>query len=362
MKELHGEGKIYLWLDSFNLERQEKNKLLKSAGSAKRLLSDLDEVFNGVFKGEHSSVLNAMRASLCDGGEYFRRFVDKLSERGLEPIPYPDERYPNALKTLANPPLVLYAKGNLSLLTDDLFCIVGSRKTGATTMKTTAKIAQTLSERLTILTGVADGGDYASIEGALKGTKKIVCLAAGGYDAVPKTNDLLPQVQKYGLLLTAHPYFTPVRSFSYGERNELLSALASGALVVSAGEKSGALITANYIKKQNKPLFALPYPPESYTGAGCNALIKEGAYLTETAEDIFQKLGVQAPEKTTNELPLTDNERKAYELLQTETELPVSIIAQKTGLPPYLIGGVIASLEIKGLVVRTGGGRVCLVR
>ena len=361
MQELHGEEKIYLWLDSFPLEKSEKHRLLKAAGGAKPLLSALDSAFFKAFKDEKKELLRAMKASLLDGGEYFRRYTAKLSERALTPVTLLDKRYPDALKTLSTPPLVLYAKGNLDLLNEPLFCVVGSRRTGEATMKIGAKITEELSKCFTILTGTADGGDYAAVHGALKGTRKVVCFAAGGYDAVPKTNDLLAKVEKHGLLLTAQPYFVPVRTFSYKERNETMAAMAQAALVLSAGEKSGALITANNIVKFGKPLFALPYPPESYTGKGCNALIKEGAHLTETAEDIFKTLGVTPPERKQEELVLTDRERTVYSLLQTETELTASQIAVRTGLPAYLIGGTIASLEVKGLVVKTGAGRVRLL-
>lgn len=362
METLHGEEKIFLWLDSFPLERQEKHKLLKRAGNAKRLLTDTEQIFSSVFPEQKREILCSMKKSLTDGGEYFRAYTEKLSARGLIPIPYPSDRYPRAFKALSSPPLVLYAKGKLSLLQTRLFCVVGSRRTSETVMKIGESISKDLSSVFTIVTGTADGGDYAATRGALKGSKNVICVAAGGYDAVPKTNDLLRQAEKYGLLLTAQPFFVPVRNFSYSERNELLAVLSEGALVLSAGEKSGALITAELVKKQKKPIFALPYSPEAYTGKGCNALIKNGAYLTESAADVFEKTGIERIEPTEKEIPLTETERKIYSLLQTETEISASLLSEKTGLPAYLLGGALVSLEVKGLIVRTGGNNISVLR
>lgn len=361
MKDFKGDARIHLWLDTFPLEAQEKRQLLKKAGTPRRLLTDLEEIFRAVIKADKESVYNSMAASLVDGGKYFQKVLAALEKEKIQPVPLGDEEYPEALKKLSSPPLVLYAKGDISLLKTACFCVVGSRVTGDTAMKTGKAVAKELSKHFTVLTGTADGGDFAAVEGALAGSKKIVCVLAGGFDSLPKTNLLLDEVAKRGLLLAPHPAFTQVRPFSYESRNELLAALSSGVLIVSAGTKSGALITAKYAEKYQKPVFAFPYPPASPTGAGCNALIKNGAYLTENANDIFTRLGINAEESKKQRVELLANEKTVFELLERETELSVAAISEKTGLPAYLLGGVITALEVKGLIVKTGGTRVSIV-
>lgn len=363
MKPFSGEEKIYIWLDSFPLEEQEKRKLLKAVDTPKELLKKLGEVFPATIKAGKESVLQDMLSSLSDGGEYFKAYLSGLEKKGVTPIPFPSEHYPKALKALSAPPLVLYAKGNLSLLEEELFCVVGSRVTPDLTMKTGKAIAKDLSLRFTLVTGSADGGDSAAIEGALSGSGKIVCIPAGGFAHLPKSNlALFKKVEQSGLIVTLHPEFTPVRNFSYEKRNEILAALSRGVLVISAGEKSGTLVTANYASKAKKPVFALPYPPENPYGKGCNALIKEGAHLTETAEDIFKKTGVEPLLKKAALPALTQTEALLYGVLEKEIECNLSLLSEKTGIPAYLLTGTITALEVKGLVVKTGGNNVSIVR
>lgn len=362
MQRFSSEEKIYIWLDSFPLEEQEKHKLLQAAGTPKNLLAKLDKLFHTVIKSGKEGVYNNMARSLSDDGAYFQTVLSSLQKEAITPLPLPSADYPKAVKQLPSPPLVLYAKGDLSLLKTDAFCVVGSRITPETAMRTGKTIAKELSERFTILTGTADGGDTSAIEGALVGSGKIICLTAGGMHALPKSNaQTLAKVQKSGLLLAAHPANTVVRNFSFERRNELLAALSVGTLVVSAGEKSGTLITAKYAKKFHKPLFALPYPPNATAGVGCNALIKQGARLTESAEDIFEAFGIRKERVEKEAIPLTNEEQKIYEVLKTEHEINLSLLAEKTGIAAYLLAGSIASLEVKGLLLRTGGNRVAIV-
>ena len=207
--------------------------------------------------------------------------------------------YPSEWKKLTGAPEILYGVGNLELLNTRKFCIVGSRRTAMNTLKLTAQIASELSTEFTLVTGIADGGDSAVIEGALKGSKRVISVLAGGFSAVPKGQfALLEQVAKKGLVISAHSYETTVRNFSYDYRNKLLARLAEGVLVVSAGETSGALITAKHAEKIGIPIFALPYAPHTPSGEGCNALIKKGARLVEDAEDIFKAFNIEKKEKT----------------------------------------------------------------
>jgi DNA processing protein len=227
-------------------------------------------------------------------------------------------------------------------------------------LKTGEKIAQELSGKFTVLTGVADGGDTAAIEGALKGSKRVICLLAGGYSSIPKGNfSLMRAVEEQGLLLAPNHFDVSVRAFSYERRNKLIALLSVGVLVLGAGEKSGSLITAKYAQNYQKPIFALPYPPLSGAGVGCNALIKQGARLTEEAQDVFDFYGVKADEKP--QVELTEAERKVWQYLVDNGEAHLTQIGQAVGLPTYKVTAVTSALEMKGLVVKLGSNRFSAV-
>ena len=266
--------------------------------------------------------------------------------------------YPKEWKGIPDCPQTLYCVGNIELLTERKFTIVGSRTTPVYALKTGMEIAKALTQAFVIVTGTADGGDAAAIEGGVTGGGKVICVLAGGFSALPQNNlPLLERVvREGGLVLSPHAYDTPVRSFSYEYRNKLLALLGEGTLVLGAAEKSGALLTARQAQKRGKPVFALPYAPNTHAGVGCNALIKNGAYLTETATDISSRLGVRVSERKT-EVVLTENEEKLLSALRELGEGHLTDLAEKTGIPVFKARALLSALEVKGLAVSLGGNR-----
>lgn len=271
-----------------------------------------------------------------------------------------DPLYPTEWKNLSFAPTVLYALGNLSLLKKRKFTVVGSRRTPPNALKLCEKITEELSRSLVIVTGTADGGDSAAIEGGLK-TGNIVCVLAGGFSAMQQGNLLLlERVVQKGLLLSPHPFETEIRPFSYEYRNKLLAALGEGVLVTGAGEKSGALITAKYAAENKKKIFAFPYPPNSAAGVGCNRLIKRGGYLTESAADVALEMDIDLSEPQP-QTRLSADEEKLYQALQELTEGHISELSEKSGIPVFKARAVLSALEIKGLAVSVGGNRYAVV-
>ena len=264
--------------------------------------------------------------------------------------------YPKEWQGFPDKPQTVYAAGNVSLLHSRKFTVVGSRKTPKAALATGAQIAKELVSAFTLVSGAADGGDSAAIEGALE-SGKIICVLAGGFGAIPQGNfALLEKVSKKGLLLALHPHDTPIRVFSYEYRNKFLAALGEGTLVLGAGEKSGALTTAKYAQSFEKPVFALPYPPNSPVGTGCNALIKKGGYLTENSFDILSRFGINCIEK--KPLPaLTAEETQMLSALQELGEGHIAEIAARAGAPLFKARAVLSALQIKGVAVDLGGNR-----
>ncbi|MBQ8295063.1 MAG: DNA-protecting protein DprA [Clostridia bacterium] len=282
-------------------------------------------------------------------------FIDL--KNNLTEIEFSSSEYPLEWKALTDAPKRLYALGDVSLLRKRKFTVVGSRRTPANALKIGAQIVKDVSEAFVIVTGTADGGDNAAIEGALAGSGKIICVLAGGFSALPQANlSLLQRVAQKGLLLSPHEFETPVRSFSYEYRNKLLAALGEGTLVLGAAEKSGALITARYAESFGKKIFALPYAPGSSAGGGCNALIKKGGYLTENSVDILGRFGINLIEKKST-VSLTADEEKLYEALKDLSEGHINELASRSGVPAFKARGVLSALEVKGLAVSLGGNR-----
>lgn len=277
-------------------------------------------------------------------------------KNALTAIPYGSKEYPVEWAGLPDAPQTAYAYGNVRLLKARKFTVVGSRRTPAAALKLGERIAEELSSQFVVVTGAAEGGDAAALTGALKG-KGGICVLAGGFSALPQTElSLLRKVAKYGLILSPHPFETPVRAFSYDYRNKLLAALGEGTLVLGAAEKSGALITAKYAEKMQKPLFALPYPPNTETGAGCNALIKRGAKLTENASDIAAAFGlVLSAEKP--RAALTADEQKLFEALRECSEGHLNELSERSGIPVFKARALLSALEVKGFAVSLGGNR-----
>ena len=281
----------------------------------------------------------------------------RIIEQNVVEISRQSPLYPAVWTAFSDAPDKLYAIGNTSLLQTRKLVVVGSRRTPVSALKLGVEICAQLSQAFTLCTGSADGGDMAAIQGGLK-TGKIICLLPGGFGALPQSAlTQLEQVAEKGLLLSPHPHDTPVRSFSYSYRNKLLAALGEGTFVLGAPEKSGALITANYAQKLGKQLFALPYAPNTSAGEGCNALIKQGAHLTETAEDILSVFGVKAETQTAAVAQLSETESKLLAALKDSAEAHVNELVAQTGIPVFKIRAVLSALEVKGLVVALGGNR-----
>lgn len=266
--------------------------------------------------------------------------------------------YPKEWKAFQDAPPAIYAVGNLSLLRERKIVVVGSRRTPVPALKLGTTISKDLSQAAVVVTGTADGGDSAAIEGALAGSGKVICVLAGGFGSISQTSfALMEKVAKKGLILSPYPYDTPVRNFSYEYRNKLLAALGEATLVLGAAEKSGALITARYAWGQKKPVFALPYFPGSAAGEGCNAILKAGGFLTESAFDVAGKLGINLEERKMLAVQLTADEAKLLSVLRNLSEGHIMDIAAQSGIPAFKAKAVLSALEVKGVVVSVGGNR-----
>ena len=288
---------------------------------------------------------------------YRDKLLQRLEELRIECVTYLSPLYPEQLKQIPCPPLTLFCRGNTALLKDRLFAAVGSRRTPPDVLKECEKISFEISENFTLVTGLADGADSSVLKGALK-RGAAVCVLAYGFDHVyPAINkNLLKLVEERGLIITEYtPQIKPL-PYNFPARNRIIAGLAEGVLAVSAGEKSGALITARYGFEYGRQVFALPYSPGVPCGEGCNLLIREGATLARGAKDILTEFGFNS-EQPQNTVPdLTQEERAVLDIIKNGETLAAAI-AQRVGVPVFRLIPVLTVLEIKGLISRLGGNR-----
>ncbi|MGN0824766.1 MAG: DNA-processing protein DprA [Candidatus Coproplasma sp.] len=324
------------------------------------LASQNDDIFdrekyaNALKKNCGENTFNKALETFLDE-TYRKKTLQELDKREIVCVTYKSTNYPELLKNTPTPPLVLYARGNLKLLEGELFAIVGSRKTTASAYEECKKISRELSEKFVIVTGVADGADSAAAYGALE-CGNVVCVLPGGHDSNCSTNvKMLKDVEEKGLTISEFPFGQPARKYTYFLRNRIIAGLCKGVLVVSAAQKSGALNTASYAADYSREVFAFPYSPGITSGEGCNNLIKNGAYLCDRANDVFSVFGYEATEEGAQSLD--KDERAVLTLLKEEGETHLEIIAEKIGKQLFEVSAVCAMLEIKGLIVKTGGNK-----
>ncbi len=264
--------------------------------------------------------------------------------------------YPEALKATDEAPLVLFGAGNRELLKKRKFCIVGSRITPSWAEAVTKRISGELSETFTIVTGLAEGGDRAAIDGAIGSGNLITVLPCGLDECYPAAHYALKdKIEKGGLLLSEYFFGEQARSYSFHARNRILAGLSEGVLVVSAGARSGTSITAGKALDYGRDVFALPYNVGVRQGEGCNALLKKGAILVTDPEDILSYYGIEKKKRVS--VLLSAEEEKVLNVLREEGELHAAVIAERTGLKIYEATAALSSLEIKNLAVKAGGNR-----
>ena len=349
-----------IWLDSFiGLEYKYKKELLEQAENCADLFNNIPK-----FESWLSNNLGANKYALLKAAankSYADNILNGLQKQNIYAVTFKNPLYPSNLSETGAPPLVLYCKGNLELLKENnKLAIVGSRKSTEYTFALTYKFAAALSEKFTIVTGIAEGGDSSAIKGALSNKGKIICVLPGGFNYIyPESNISLVNevINKNSLVITEHTSEVRAQKFYFPLRNRILAGLSRGVLVTGAGESSGTLITANYAGDYGRDVFAVPYNPGITTGEGCNNLIRDGATLVTKPAHIFEhySISVKENEKENN---LNADEKVIYEIIQCEN-IHLDKIIQKSGMETGKVNGILSMLELKGLIVKNRGNIYC---
>jgi DNA processing protein len=278
-------------------------------------------------------------------------------------LPLGDPRYPSSLLDTADPPLLLFVSGRLdALATPQRLAVVGSRNPTPQGAQNARAFARALAESgLCIVSGLALGVDGAAHEGALQAGGLTLAVVGTGLDRVyPSAHRALAQrIAAQGALISEYPLGTPPLAPNFPQRNRLIAGLSLGTLVIEAALQSGSLITARLASEQGREVFAVPGSIHSPQSRGCHALIRQGAKLVESAEDVLEELRLAPnPARAAGDEPTPRVDAGQAALLRAMGHDPLSLDAlqARTGLATAVLQARLLELELQGWVARLPGG------
>ncbi len=293
--------------------------------------------------------------------------LKRVEDFGCRSVIQTDAEYPDLLRQIYDPPVVLYVKGNLLVKDKNSVAMVGSRMTTHYGIEIARKLAYQLAYLgVTVVSGGARGIDSAAHQGALSAKGRTIAVLGTGINLVtpPENAKLFEQITANGALVTQFPFNRPGDKQSFPIRNRIVAGMTLGTVVVEANLTSGALITANFATEYGRQVFAVPGRIDSPRSKGCHDLIKKGAKLCEGAEDILSEFEYLFPASNrpptaseTGVLPaleLSANEQAVFDALNHE-EVGIDDVIRKSGLPSSAVSVALLSLEMKRLVRQLPG-------
>jgi DNA processing protein len=288
---------------------------------------------------------------------------ERLITEGWSLIPITDPGYPALLREIPSPPPVLFVEGELGAPDQLAVGVVGTRKSTPYGRQVARRMGYELAARgLTVVSGMALGIDGEAHEGALEAGGRTIAVLGCGLDITypSQHRDLRSQIAQQGAVLTELPFGTEPAKEQFPRRNRIISGLCSGVVVVEAPAGSGALITARLAAEQGRQVFAVPGDVGRPESRGCNELIRDGAILVQSVDDVLDGLGVAIETVATSPqaaivADLPPDEAAVYNILAGETRTVDEIVAA-TGIDVARTMTALMLLEVKGLVRRFGGG------
>jgi len=286
----------------------------------------------------------------------------RIKDFGAKVITTDAPEYPRMLREISNPPIVLYVWGELIERDQRALGVVGSRQTSHYGLESAKKLSYQLAySGLTVVSGLARGIDTAAHQGALAAQGRTIAVIGSGFlDLYPPENQALAEkIATSGAVVSEFPMTFPPSPQTFPYRNRIVAGWGSGVLVVEAGLKSGALITAGQALEQGRLVYAVPGQIDRPTSAGSNRLIQQGAKLITSAADILDDLQIlfREPPKTgpsPGALPLSSEEQTILASVDL-SETPLDAIVTKSGLPMPKVASTLLALEMKRLVKQLPG-------
>lgn len=290
------------------------------------------------------------------------REMENLIRAGITLITEEDPYYPPLLSEISQPPVLLYGRGDIKILSRrPILAVVGTRRPTHYGLEVTEKLVTELADAgFIIVSGLALGIDSRAHEATMDAKGKTIAVLGSGvnHDSIfpPENRGLARRLaESGGVVISEYAPGTPAVKEHFPARNRIISGLAQGVLVVEAREKSGALITARFALEQNRDVFAIPGSVFTPTTAGPHTLIKEGAKLVTSSKDILEELGIEYNKKegSTTDDTLGQEEQLIWNIL--EEPLTVDALKAATNLNTQIIVSSLSMLELKGRVKNLGG-------
>jgi DNA processing protein len=350
--------------------------------TARELLSHFglpENIFGANYSALQKCVNEKLALTLSSApDDHIRKQIDTTLEwckhPGNQVLTFADANYPSSLLTIADPPPVLYVKGRAELLNRKSIAMVGSRNATLQGIQNARRFAHVLSTAgLTVVSGLALGIDGAAHEGGLSEIAtegSTVAVTGTGLDLVypAKHRELAHQIAVHGCLVSEYPLGTPGIASNFPRRNRIISGLSQGVLVVEAAAQSGSLITARSALEQGRDVFAIPGSIHSPLSKGCHQLIRQGAKLVESAQDILEEIHVQniplkeklsSPHVAINTAVNSVNPSAiTNQLLHAAGHDPVSVdeLASRTTMTMAEVQASLLELELEGRIERLASG------
>jgi DNA processing protein len=293
--------------------------------------------------------------------------LKRIEEFGCHVVIPSDPEFPDSLRQIYDPPIVLYVKGDLSGKDRNSVALVGSRMTTHYGIEVARKLAYQLAYLgVTVVSGGARGIDTAAHQGALTGKGRTIAVLGTGINLVfpPENLELYERITANGAVISQFPFNRPADKQTFPIRNRIVAGMTLGTVVVEANLTSGALITANFATEYGRQVFAVPGRIDSPRSKGCHDLIKKGAKLCEGAEDILCEFEYLFPPSNRPPTPgdtgvmpaieLGPNEQKVYDAL-TQVETSMDEVIRHSGLPSSAVAVALLSLEMKRIVKQLPG-------
>jgi len=290
--------------------------------------------------------------------------IEKLRRKKYTILTLEDRRYPDYLREIFDPPCVLYCAGKVELLNGPAVSIVGARKPTPYGRAVAEKLARDLASRgLVVVSGMARGIDSIAHWGALQGGKTVAVLGSGLDCIYPKENvKLFEKIMDKGTVISEYPLTSPPLGHHFPLRNRIISGLSLALVVVEAAAKSGSLISARLALEQNRDVMAVPGNLTSAMSRGTNLLIKCGAKLVESWEDVAEELPsplrerlLATKDEEEHQPEMSDQEKKIFTSLKPDCQTHVDELVEMTDLSVSEVLSLLLRMELKGLVVQNPG-------
>jgi DNA processing protein len=288
--------------------------------------------------------------------------IDRAQSHRITPVMWSDAAYPVALTTIVDPPPVLWALGSVAAFAAPAVAIVGARAASSYSLSVAEQLAADLAARgLAIVSGLARGVDSAAHRGALSAGGVTIGIMGSGVDVMypPEHESLARDMQQHGAVASELVPGTPPLPHLFPLRNRIISGLSRAVVVIEAGEKSGSLITARCALEQGRDVLAVPGNVLSGRNRGAHALLRDGAKIVESADDILEELGMSLIEvrRCTGDDARRSTPDPILACLTPGEPSDLDAIAERSGLTTARLLPRLFELELQGAVARIGGGR-----